>query len=284
MSEAILDAAEAALAVRPLRAAALSGGNGAGVWRLDMPDGAALAAKTGGAAGVLSAEGWMLEWLAAQTVLPVPRVLHAADDLLVMTYVEAGDAIDETAERCAADLLAALHGVTGDRFGFPRDTPLCGLMQPNGWMTGWRDFFRDRRIMPMALAAMEEGRLPAELMGRVDQLCAQLDRWIADDVRPALIHGDMWGGNVLVQGGRISAFIDPALSYSDPEIELAFATLFHTFGDAFFARYAEHAPLRPGFFETRRDLYNLYPALVHVRLFGGTYHGMVDTLLCRCGV
>jgi fructosamine-3-kinase len=226
----------------------------------------------------------MLEFLSAQTDLPVPRALHAADDLLVMTYVEAGDAIDADAERHAADLLAALHGVTADRFGFERDTPLGGLVQPNGWMASWRDFFRDRRIMPMALAVMESGRLPAELMGCIDRLCGRLDKRIGDDMSPALIHGDMWGGNVLARRERIAGFIDPALSFSDPEIELAFATLFHTFGDAFFARYAEHAPLRPGFFETRRDLYNLYPALVHVRLFGGTYHGMVDTLLSRCDV
>ena len=85
----------------------------------------------------------------------------------------------------------------------------------------------------------------------------------------------MWGGNVLTREGRIAGFIDPAIYYADPEIELAFATLFGTFGDTFFARYREHRPLAPGFFDVRRDLYNLYPLLVHVRLFGGGYVGGV---------
>ena len=75
----------------------------------------------------------------------------------------------------------------------------------------------------------------------------------------------------------------PAIYFADAEIELAFATLFNTFGDSFFARYSERRPLRPGFFEERRDLYNLYPLLVHVRLFGGGYVGAVERILDRFG-
>jgi fructosamine-3-kinase len=93
----------------------------------------------------------------------------------------------------------------------------------------------------------------------------------------------MWGGNVLVDGGRIAAFIDPAIYHADPEIELAFSTLFGTYGDTFFRRYGEHRPIRPGFFEARRDIYNLYPLLVHTRLFGGQYAGQVDSILRRYG-
>jgi len=104
-----------------------------------------------------------------------------------------------------------------------------------------------------------------------------------EPVRPSLIHGDMWGGNVLAANGMITGFIDPALYFADPEIELAFTTLFSTFGDTFFSRYNEHRPLAPGFFEERRDLYNLYPLLVHVRLFGGSYVDSVDGILRKFG-
>jgi fructosamine-3-kinase len=119
------------------------------------------------------------------------------------------------------------------------------------------------------------------VLGRVETLAGRLDRWISDDARPSLIHGDMWSGNVLTKNGRIAGFVDPAIYYADAEIELAFATLFTTFGDAFFARYSELRPLRSGFFEERRDLYNLYPLLVHVRLFGGGYVGSVERTLAR---
>ena len=110
-----------------------------------------------------------------------------------------------------------------------------------------------------------------------------LDRWLVEPARPSLIHGDMWGGNVLARGGRIAGFVDPAIYYADPEIELAFSTLFSTFSDAFFERYGALRPLRPGFFEQRRDLYNLYPLLVHSRLFGGPYPDAVARTLDRFG-
>ena len=78
--------------------------------------------------------------------------------------------------------------------------------------------------------------------------------------------------------------IDPACYRAHAEIELAFTTLFSTFGDRFFARYREERPIAPGFFEARRDLYNLYPLLVHVRLFGGHYRQAVRSTLRRFGV
>ena len=94
----------------------------------------------------------------------------------------------------------------------------------------------------------------------------------------------MWTGNILCRGDRIAGFVDPAVYYGDAEIELAFSTLFGTFGQPFFRRYQELRPLEPGFFEQRRDLYNLYPLLVHVRLFGGSYVDSVDRTLSRFGV
>src|SRR3546814_4637170 len=103
----------------------------------------------------------------------------------------------------------------------------------------------------------------------------------SSDVCSSDLHGDMWGGNVLARGGRIAAFVDPAIYHADPEIELAFSTLFGTYGEAFFRRYEALRPLRPGFFETRRDIYNLYPLLVHARLFGGSYVASVDRILGR---
>jgi fructosamine-3-kinase len=87
----------------------------------------------------------------------------------------------------------------------------------------------------------------------------------------------------LVDNDRVTGFLDPAIYYADAEIELAFSTLFGTFGDPFFARYEALRPLEPGFMDTRRDIYNLYPLLVHVRLFGGSYVRSVDGILRRFG-
>jgi fructosamine-3-kinase len=135
----------------------------------------------------------------------------------------------------------------------------------------------------MGEEARKAGRLPSSVFGRLENLCANLSRWIGNTSKPSLIHGDLWGGNIIVAKNRLAAVIDPAIYFADAEIELAFSTLFGTFGEAFFARYNELRPLAPGFFEERRDLYNLYPLLVHVRLFGGSYVGDVERTLKQFG-
>ena len=256
----------------------LAGGHNAVLWMVSLADGRRLVAKVGIG---LEPEGFMLRHLAAHAALPVPAV-HAADDrLLVMDFIETSGGITPAAEEQAAELIAALHGIGAPRYGFPRDTLIGPLPQPNGEMDDWIAFFRDRRLLFMARKALEDGRIDHGLMAGLDRLADRLPDLIGTPAPPSLIHGDLWGGNVLTRGGRIAAFIDPALYHADAEIELAFTTLFGTFGEPFFRRYGEIRPIRPGFFELRRDLYNLYPLLVHVRLFGGSYVGAVERTVRR---
>jgi len=261
----------------------LSGGSIAEVLLVELEDGTRLVAKLGGPGARLSLEGWMLDYLARESRLPVPAVVHASDALLLLEYIESGDVLDGPAERHAAELLADLHGITAPEFGLERDTVIAALPQPNPRARAWIPFFRDQRLLHMARAAHDAGQLPAALVSRIEKLAGRLDALLLEPEAPALIHGDMWGGNVLCRAGKIAGFVDPAIYYADPEIELAFSTLFATFGDAFFSRYRELREIRPGFFEQRRDLYNLYPLLVHVRLFGGGYVAGIERTLARFG-
>jgi fructosamine-3-kinase len=274
---------EEALGMAPVRSRPLAGGCVGDVIQLSMPDGARLVAKFGDPGAHLDLEGWMLRYLRDHSDLPMPRVLFQADRLLVMEHLPNRGAITGDAQRHGAELLAALHGITQTTFGLEKDTVIGGLHQPNPATKSWVEFFRDQRLMYMGGEAVNAGRLPAAMMARVEALCAKLDEWLTEPSAPSLIHGDMWSGNVLCAAGRITGLIDPAIYYADPEIELAFSTLFNTFGDAFFRRYAELRPMADGFFEERRDLYNLYPLLVHVRLFGGSYVQSVDATLARYG-
>jgi len=271
---------EASLGTTIRATSRLGGGQIAEVFRADLTDGRRIVVKRG---TNLALEGWMLATLAARSTVPVPRVYLGDDDLLVMEFVANDGSLDVRAETDLADIVAELHAVRGTQFGFERDTLIGSLPQPNPLADHWRPFFRDHRLMAMGLNAVTAGRLPARLMARIETLCGRLDTWIGSNSPPRLIHGDLWGGNILSHGGRITALIDPALYYADPEIELAFMTLFNSVGPHFFARYRERAGIRPGFFEERRDLYNLYPLLVHVRLFGGSYAAQVERTLTRFG-
>ncbi len=267
----------------PTQFRSMGGGCVADVREVILENGKSIVAKIGDAGANLELEGFMLQYLRNYGGLPVPDILHATDDLLLMSLVNTSGGLSGGAQKHAAELLAKLHSVTTNQFGFDRSTVIGGLHQPNDVNKSWISFFRDQRLMNMAKQGLDSGHLPTKLMSRIETLAGKLEIWLEDSVSPSLIHGDMWGGNVLSNNGKISGFIDPAIYYADAEIELAFSTMFNTFNNDFFDRYAEFHEIRPGFFEERIDLYNLYPLLVHVRLFGGSYIGSVEQTLKRFG-
>ena len=261
------------------RLAPLGGGCIGDVYRVDLAGGGRLVAKTGAAGSGLALEGYMLERLAALSELPVPEVVHAEDTLLLMSFIETSGHLNGSAQAHAAKLLAALHDVTADAYGFDQGSLSGGLDKPAPWTESWVEFFREHRLRFTAKAALDSGNLPRELAPRIEKLAGKVDRVLVEPDRPSLIHGDMWTGNVLCLNGRVAAFVDPSCYYAHAEQELAYSTLFGTFGKPFFRRYHEIRPIQPGFFEERLHLYNLYHLLIHVRLFGGTYvQATADTL------
>jgi len=279
----LADRIESIVNRRPTAVKTLHGGMIGDVYRVDLDDGTRLAIKVSGEEGKLDIEGYMLRYLRENSCLPVPEVLHAEPSLLVMTCLPGSSSLSADVQNHAADLLADLHAVSGGHFGLERDTLIGSLHQPNPQTDAWIPFFRDHRLLYMAQVAHESGRLSPALFERIRHFTTALERWLVEPPHASLIHGDLWTTNILAQNGRVTGFIDPAIYYAHPEIELAYTTLFGTFGDPFFRRYTELRPIAPGFFEERRDIYNLYPLLVHVRLFGGSYAASVGHILTRFG-
>lgn len=265
------------LSVRPL-----GGGCIGEVYRVELDDGTPLVAKLDReGASHLEREAYMLRYLRESSELPVPEVYHGSNDLLLMEFMEGSNLFTPGAERHAAELLAALHSVSWEAYGHERDTLIGSLSQPNPPTRSWVEFFCEHRLLYMAAVARDAGRLPPEDARRVEDLAGRMEGYLEEPERPSLIHGDVWSANVLAKGDRITAFLDPAIYHADPEIELSFISLFNSFGDHFFERYDELRPLRTGFFEARRELYSLYPLLVHVYFFGGGYLGSVRGVLDR---
>jgi len=286
MSEKILtEGIEEHLGERLRSARPMGGGCIGEVYRVGLEDGTTLVAKVDREGeSHLEREAYMLRYLRERSELPVPEVYHGSETLLLMEFVEGSNRFSEGAERHAGELLSALHSITAEAYGHERDTLIGSLDQPNPWTESWVEFFRGQRLMYMARVAHEAGRLPAEDLGRVEGLAFRLEEYLENPERPSLIHGDVWSANVLAEGDRITAFLDPAIYHADPEIELSFISLFKSFGGPFFERYAEIRGIRDGFFEERRDLYNLYPLLVHVYFFGGGYLDSVRSTLRQFGL
>ncbi|NLV09182.1 phosphotransferase [Halomicrobium mukohataei] len=258
----------------------LDGGMVGDVFRVELADGRVTVAKTG--EHDLSTEGRMLSSLAAESDLPVPEVYHSDADLLCIEYVEGESTITPAVERDAARQLADLHRVEGRAFGFPFDTLTGPVPQPNPWTERWIPFYRDQRVRSICDRASQAGTLSDELAARVERACADFESLLTEPEAPALLHGDAWRTNLLTDGQRVTAFLDPACYYGHPEIELAYVDWTETFGDAFFERYRRERGVElAGFFDRRRFVYRLYPLLVHVHLFGGQYRAeLAETLGC----
>ena len=280
----IAEGIEVSLGERLRSARPLGGGCIGEVYRVELEDGTPLVAKVDREAeAYLERESYMLRYLRENSELPVPEIYHGSETLLLMEFIEGSSRFSKRAEHHAAELLAALHDVSADAYGHEQNTLIGSLDQPNPWTESWVEFFRENRLLYLADVAHGSGRLPLEDRKRIDYLAGKLETLIEEPEKPSLIHGDVWSANVLAKDDHISAFLDPAIYYADHEMELAYISLFNSFGQDFLDHYREVRGIRDGF-ETRRDLYSLYPLLVHVYFFGGGYLGSVQNTLSRFGV
>lgn len=257
----------------------VGGGHGATVWRCELAGGDVVAVKS--AARLLTSEGRMLRDLAGKSEVPFPAVHHSDDALLVSDWIDNdGSPLDEIGQRQLADALAGLHAHTADDFGYGYDVMIGGMPQINERQPDWRTLFLEKRLLSGAFLAHRAGNLPVETLRLVERFVATRGDMIPEPKHPALLHGDLWQGNVLTRQGRPVAFTDPAIYFGHPEMDLAFSEMFGGFGATFLSHYAGIAGLEPGY-EERRDIWNLWPLLVHAYLFGGSYAESVRRIAAR---
>jgi fructosamine-3-kinase len=221
------------------------------------------------------------EGLAALAAGPGPRVpqaLLAADDFLLLEDLSPAPARPDYAEALGRQL-AALHARTGDRFGFDTDNYLGSTPQPNPWTADGHAFFAEHRLLFQARLAHGRGLLSPADLDRAERLAGRLPELVPVQP-PALIHGDLWGGNAITGPEGEPALIDPAAHYGWAEAELGMTALFGGFSEGFYRAYEEAAHPQSGWRE-RLPLYNLYHLLNHLNLFGSGYLGQVQSILRR---
>ena len=243
-------------------------------------------ADAGDGAG-LEAEATGLLALADAHAVRVPRVLArgaaGSSAFLALEWIESRPAGRE-AERRLGEQLAAQHRVTAAHFGFESDNFIGRTPQPNGMLTDWVEFFRERRLRQQLALAVENG-----FGALLEEPGARLLESVADllaghEPQPALLHGDLWAGNWLADEDEVPVIFDPAVYYGDRETDLAMTRLFGGFGRAFYDAYHYAAPMSAGH-AVRAELYNLYHVLNHANLFGGGYarqaRASIDRLLAQ---
>ncbi|MGP4107608.1 fructosamine kinase family protein [Virgibacillus sp. L01] len=212
----------------------------------------------------------------------VPEVLAYSDEkknaFLVMDWVEGRESQDTEAK--LGDRIAKMHQTFNSQHGFPDDTFIGVLPQPNGLFSSWLEYYRDSRLSAQLTQGIEQNSITGNRRIRMEKLLLNLEKWIPDDVDPSYLHGDLWGGNWLVGAGGNPYVIDPSFLYGDRHFELAFTELFGGYSGDFYQAYVERFPLRDDY-EDVKALYQLYYLLVHLNIFGESYGPRVDAILKR---
>ena len=291
MTSSLIQKLNAALGARIIGSKALPGGDIADVSLLSLENHTKAVAKRPRAdrPDTTATEAWMLKHLAKKSALPVPKVLFQTPGILVISYVPHRGTTDAraAAEDVAAHV-AALHKVRpkgkGPFYGLEKETFIGPLPQINTQNNNWVNFYGENRLLMMARSCMNTSKINTVLMARIEKLIGKLPDHLPTKPESSLLHGDLWSGNMLIDGDRAAAFIDPAISYGHREMDLAFIDLMGGLDPCFIEVYNAHYSLDPGFEEERKALYQLWPLLVHVRLFGGGYVAQVEAILDRYGV
>lgn len=229
---------------------------------------------------MFEAEASGLSLLERAGEIRVPAVVEAVTltqySYLLLEYIEASRKIPDFMADFGRSL-AMLHKNSNDKFGLDYDNYMGSLPQQNKWHDDWISFFVEERLEYQITLAWNSGMLPETVRKQFDLLFARLKDLFPKE-NPALIHGDLWSGNFITSESGRPCLIDPAIYYGHREIDIAMSALFGGFSSDFYTSYEEVFPLEKGWKE-RLDLYNLYPLLVHLNLFGSGYLGSIITIL-----
>lgn len=232
--------------------------------------------------GMFKAEARGLALLTKAAAIRIPQVIKVLEgkshDGLLLEYISTRRTTALAGERMGRQL-AALHQVHDEEYGLDHDNWMGSLRQYNRKSRDPIEFLITQRLQPQAEIALDQGAFSKSFSSKLEKLYQRLPELLVNEP-PSLIHGDLWSGNYMVTEEEQPVLIDPAVAYGHREMDMAMTTLFGGFPESFYDAYQEVFPLASGF-RARFEIYNLYPLLVHVNLFGGGYASQVQHIVNR---
>ena len=240
-------------------------------------------------AGIFEGEAESLDFIRQTGTVRSPEVLALGTDgnisFLLLEFIRSGPADRSSMEELGTGL-ARMHQadtsafVSGGKFGALHDHLLGSGIQTNTPMDSWIDFFRECRLRP--LFERTDKYYDSGTRKQIAVFLEKLEQLLTEPEHPSLLHGDLWGGNYMIDDHGHPWLIDPAAYVGHAEADLAMTELFGGFDSRFYDAYRETAGLDPGY-RDRRDIYNLYHLLKHLHLFGTGYLYSVLSVLRRYG-
>lgn len=236
------------------------------------------------------AEG--LAALASAGAIRVPEVLAVDSGALVLEHIKQAPRQSDFFALFGSEF-ARLHRFKGPACGFPHNNYIGSTPQANApvrghWIAGagdgdgsdWPEFFIERRLRFQADLAVERGH-GNQLLHLLDRCETRLNELLCAAIEPpCILHGDLWGGNFIVDEKGRACLIDPAVYFGHREADLAMTRLFGGFEPVFYEAYNDKWPLADGHSE-RLPIYQLYHVLNHLNLFGGGYYAQSENILQR---
>jgi len=220
-----------------------------------------------------------LEILKNKSSFRIPTPIHngtldSNTSFIAMEYIATGTEQDfELFGNC----LAQMHKQSSPMFGFEFDNYIGTLEQVNSKTTSAHCHYRAHRIEPLVERAFQKGLLDSSDRSCFDTFYKVLEELLPMEV-PALIHGDLWGGNYMFSNTGEPVIYDPAPCYSMREFDIAMMHLFGGFPSSIIQVYNNTYPLIEGW-KNRMQYYQLYYLLVHLCLFGSAYYGQVMKIM-----
>jgi protein-ribulosamine 3-kinase len=259
----------------------VSGGSIAASYQAVTGDGGTLFIKTEPSfPDMFEKEARGLKSLAAGNAVRIPEVIGVNEEILILEFLPSVEKQLPSFHSALGSAVARLHRNTNPEFGFTEDNYIGATPQVNRpTSTSWKEFFVVHRLEYQVRLAERNHYDDREITSLVHRVERMIDRLVPEDGEPpALLHGDLWSGNVLCLGDGTPALIDPAVYYGHREMELGMTRLFGGFDERFYAAYHETYPLNDEW-ERRTDLYSLYHLFNHLNLFGRSYQAQIyDTL------
>ncbi len=230
--------------------------------------------------GIIEKEVDGLEAIANLNCIATPQVIAFEKidkyEILVLPYIVSGLKTSKAWEYFGYQL-AEMHKKPASYYGWHQSNFIGSLHQTNEKTTDFIEFFIHQRLKPQIELAVRNNLLSSQENSQFEQLFKKLNE-ILPEPKPSLVHGDLWSGNFMIGEEGTPYLIDPAIHYNFRETDIAFTHLFGGFDSRFYDAYNHQFPLAPGF-QTRISLYNIYPLLVHLNLFGtGYYSGVMNSL------
>lgn len=232
---------------------------------------------------MFEAEAKGLELLRKAGTITIPEVFGQGNvdgtDYLIMEYIDSAPKAPQYWQHFGRALAEMHQQSTNSEYGLDHNNYIGRLPQHNEPFDNWIKFFIEKRLEVQLQLAKKKGLIEDSLVEKFRRFYPLLPDLLPEE--PAsLLHGDMWSGNVMIGSDGMVCLMDPAVYYGNREIEISFTQMFGGFDRSFYDAYYEAFPLQYGF-DQRVDIYNLYPYLVHVNLFGPSYLSGVTRVLKR---